>query len=84
MKQGIEELEVIQELMGDLIAKMEYGEGDFDERLGREKPKVEVMKMEMGEPEEEMGDDMGEVEEMLGEEEGPDEKFKKRLQSLRG
>ncbi len=81
MKQGIEELEVIQELMGDLIAKMEYGEGDFDERLGREKPKVEVMKMEMGEPEEE---EMGEVEEMLGEEEGPDEKFKKRLQSLRG
>jgi hypothetical protein len=76
-----EELKVIQDLMADLMEKMEYGEDDFSERLGREKPKVEVMKMEMGEPEEMESEEdcMPEMEEELG----PEEKLKQRLMKLR-
>jgi hypothetical protein len=61
------ELDVIMELMEDLQEKMQYGEGDFEERLGRKKPGIEVMKIEgklpMGEDEAEgMESEMGEDE----------------------
>ena len=40
------ELEIIQELMEELKDEMQYGEEDFSERLGKGKPKVEVMEIE--------------------------------------
>jgi hypothetical protein len=77
-------LNIIMDLMQELQNEMEYGKEDFEERLGRPKPQVEVMKMEgelpMGE---EMEGDMPE-DEMMMEEESPDEKLKNRIMKLRG
>lgn len=39
-------LEIIQQLMEELQGEMEYSKDDFEERLGRKKPKVEVVKIE--------------------------------------
>ena len=39
-------LQVIKELMDELQEKMEFGKDDFEERLGRKKPDIEVMKVE--------------------------------------
>lgn len=41
-----EKLRIIQELMEELQGEMEPGEDDFSDRLGRPKPKIEMMKME--------------------------------------
>ncbi len=75
-------LKAIADLMADLQEQMEYGEEDFSERLGREKPKVEVLEIEGKLPmegeedlEEDMDMDMGEDE---------DEMLKKRLMKMRG
>ncbi len=93
-----EELKVIQNLMEELQDKMSYGKDDLEERLGRKKPAIEVMKVE-GEMEPEGGelgdlrapempadDDespvMGMDEEE--EEESPEDKLKSRLMRLRG
>ena len=40
------ELQLIQELMSELSDQMELGEDDFNERLGRKKPAIEVTKIE--------------------------------------
>lgn len=40
------ELEIIKELMAELEDKMQPGKDDFEERLGRKKPGVEVLKVE--------------------------------------
>lgn len=40
------ELQIIQELMDQLQSEMEYSSDDLSERLGREKPGIEVVKME--------------------------------------
>ena len=40
------ELDVIKELMEELTDKMQYDKDDFEERLGRKKPSVEVVKIE--------------------------------------
>lgn len=73
-----QDLEIIKELMDELISEMEPGEEDFAERLGRKKPEVGMMKIEVeGEemPEEEMG---------FEEEEDEDSLLKKRLMKMRG
>lgn len=71
------EFDIIQDLMNELQSHMELSEDDLGERLGREKPKVEVMKLESEEPME--GDMMGDDMEM-----GPEEKLKARLMKMRG
>jgi len=43
--------------MKDLQEKMEYGEDDFAERLGRKKPDVEIAKISVGKPEGLMGEE---------------------------
>ncbi len=40
------ELEIIKELMAELESHMEPGKEDFEDRLGRGKPEVKVMKIE--------------------------------------
>jgi hypothetical protein len=57
------ELEVIMQLMEELQDKMSYGEDDFEERLGRKKPGIEVMKIE-GEMKDPEG--LQKAEEMMG------------------
>ncbi len=90
-----EELKVIMDLMQDLQNKMEYGEDDLSERLGRKKPGLEVVKIEgklpMGEEEgmeeeSEMPFGMGSsksMEEDCEMEDGPESQLKKRLLKLR-
>jgi len=73
-----QELQVIQDLMADLMEKMEYGEEDFAERLG--KPKAAAIEIEVG-PEMAEGEEMEEEED---EEEGPDAMLKQRLMKMRG
>lgn len=65
------------DLMEELQEKMQYGEEDFAERLGRKKPEAVEMEVKLE----------GESEEMpegFEEEEGPEEKLKSRLLKLRG
>lgn len=81
------ELGIIQELMEFLQDKMQYGEEDLSERLGRPKPEVQVTKIEGEMP---MGDDaemespdmdpMGGMDEM----ESPEDKLKHRIMKMRG
>ncbi len=83
-----QELQVIMDLMKDLQEKMEYSPDDFEERLGKKKPGIEVMKIEGELPveEAEMGEMPMEEEGMEGDmmEEGPEAALKKRLMKLRG
>lgn len=66
------EFEIIKELMQELEDKMQYGEDDLAERLGRKKPGVEVVKIEgkmpedpmMEKKEEELGMDLDQDQEM--------------------
>lgn len=53
-------LQIIQELMEQLQEEMQPSSDDFAERLGRAKPKVEVMSVEAEDP------DMESAEEELG------------------
>ncbi len=76
------DLDVIIDLMKDLQEKMQYGEDDFSERLGRKKPDMEIAKVSV-EPDMEP-DSMDPMEDMEMEEEDPDEKFKNRLMKMRG
>lgn len=89
-----EKLRIIQELMEQLQDEMAPGEDDFSDRLGRPKPKMEIMKMEahpddMGDGE---GDDL--MDKMMGrsmmasdgdgdEEDPRDAMLKQRLMKLR-
>ena len=81
-----ETLEIIKELMEQLQSEMKPGAEDFEERLGRKKPGVEVIKVEGKLP---MDDDMhGDGESMLADmgmedEMDPKEKLKRRLMKLR-
>jgi hypothetical protein len=54
------ELEVIKSLMEQLVEEMKPGAEDFEERLGRKKPGIEVLKIEG-----KLGDDEGEEENPL-------------------
>ncbi len=85
------ELELIQKLMDELQEKMQYGKEDFEERLGRKKPEIEVMKIEgkvpLGESDDEEDSEHFErVEEEPKDMEpsSPEEELKKRLMKLRG
>jgi hypothetical protein len=76
-----QDLEIIKDLMDELINEMEPGEEDFNERLGRKKPEIGMMKIEVeGEemPEDEVGMDF------MPEEEDEDSLLKKRLMKMRG
>lgn len=89
------ELEIIKELMAELESHMEPGKEDFEERLGRAKPEVKVMKIEgdmptedpmeekMESPEMEMGEDKGEMLGMDDDMMSDDEKLKARLMKMR-
>lgn len=91
-------LEIIKELMEQLQGEMSYGKDDFEERLGRKKPEIDVLKIEgkmdprkMGEMSESDDDD----EDMMHPEDeddaafldsreaGPEDELKKRLMKLR-
>ena len=76
----MEEFEIIEKLMEELKEKMQYGEEDFAERLGKKKPEVEVTKIE--------GEMPLEGEELMSGEmeiaESPEDKLKNRLLKLRG
>lgn len=74
------ELEMIIELMQELQGKMEHGEEDFSERLGRKKPEISMMKVEAG-PEVEGEIEMGMDDEEMPE--SPEDKLKNRLMKLR-
>ncbi len=76
-----QDLEIIKDLMDELIADMEPNENDFSERLGRKKPEIGMMKIEVeGEEMPEMeGEEMG-----FEEEEDEDSLLKKRLMKMRG
>lgn len=84
-----DELKIIRELMEQLEDEMKYSEDDFSERLGREKPKVDVVSISASEessedkPEEEEEEEN--FEEFREEEKSsPEEELKKRLLKLRG
>jgi hypothetical protein len=84
-------LMIIEKLMEELQDEMGYSADDFEERLGRKKPDVEIVKVkskvEPGIEIESLGDEEEpEFEEMseMGLEEDPDEKLKNRLLKLRG
>lgn len=90
-----QELQIIQELMEVLQDKMQFGEDDLSERLGRQKPEVEVMKIEgksEGDPmlegaEAESGMDLDADKEMSMEDEfddSPEAKLKRRIMQMRG
>ncbi len=72
-----QKLQIISQLMEELQGLMGHSEDDLGERLGREKPQVEV-KMET--------ESLGEMpeEEMMDEDCGPEEKLKSRIMKLRG
>jgi hypothetical protein len=73
-------MEIISQLMEELQDLMGPSSGDFEERLGRPKPEMEIKVESEGAPmESDMGDGM--------EDEGfgsPEDKFKNRLMKLRG
>lgn len=82
MKDHKQELQIIMELMQELQDEMEMSESDFDERLGRKKPGVEVLKIEGELPlDEEHLDEMEMSEEP--EELSPEEMLKRRIESMR-
>lgn len=54
-------LQIIKELMEQLQDEMSYGKEDFEERLGRKKPEVEIVKMKSESP------GMEKLEEVVGE-----------------
>jgi len=81
-------MQVIAELMEELQGMMEYDESDLSSRLGREKPSVDVVKIEGEIP----GESMDDMDSMEGEDpeamdglepESPEEKLKSRLMKLR-
>lgn len=74
--------DMIIDLMTQLKEEMEYGEDDFNERLGREKkPKVEMMAVEGEMP---MDGDEEATDGLCENEEGGDLDLKKRLAKIRG
>lgn len=75
-----QDLEIIRDLMDELIGEMEPGEKDFSERLGREKPELAMVKMEVGPEEEPMEDEEKEIEFEMD----PKEELKKRIMKMRG
>jgi hypothetical protein len=85
------ELSIIMDLMKKLQEKMQYGEEDFAERLGRKKAPeaVEIAKVSIGESklpgmEGDMEGGLEEEEDMLEEDESPEAKLKNRILKLRG
>lgn len=81
-----DELKIIRELMEQLEDEMKYSEDDFSERLGREKPKVDVVSISASdESREDQPEEEEDFEEFKEEEKSsPEEELKKRLLKLRG
>ena len=88
----MKELEIIRQLMEKLEQEMSHDVDDFDSRLGRKKPDVEIMKVSRDLPlekEEEYGEDLGEEDlEMEPEEQGmlggEEDDLMRRISKLRG
>lgn len=89
------DLDMIIKLMEELKDGMEYGEEDFNERLGKQKPEVEVLKvegemplkkgvMEEGCEEDEMDHEFDEDSGSFFAKNDPEESLKKRVMKLRG
>ena len=75
------ELQIIQELMDKLSEQMELSEDDLGSRLGRQKPSLEAVKIEVEpEMEEEESEEMPMEEPEMS---SPDESLKSRLMKLR-
>lgn len=61
-------LQIIKELMEQLQEEMSYGADDFEERLGRKKPEIEIVEMKSQSPK------LEKLEEVVGEDlDGDDE-----------
>lgn len=75
-------MQIITELMDELQGMMEYGEEDFSSRLGRQKPDLEVVKVEGEMPMDEDEDMEMPMEDEM--EDSPESKLKSRLLKLRG
>lgn len=74
--------EIIKQLMEELQDEMQPNSDDFSERLGREKPSVEVMKMSGDGDDSDMDSGMPmDDDDMM---QSPDDKLKSRLMKLRG
>ena len=82
------ELQMIQDLMQQLQDEMQYGKKDFEERLGRKEPGVEVLKIEGEVPMQAEPDESPEMDDMEPEMDAEpmdgDEDLKQRLMKLRG
>lgn len=76
------ELEIIMELMEELKDSMEYNKDDFESRLGRKKPEIEVLKIE-GDLEEMPEEDMEDESPMMMEP-SEEDSLKQRIMKLRG
>jgi len=57
------DLEIIKELMEKLAGEMSYSKDDFEERLGRKKPDVEILKVKAGKMPMDMDSEDGAMEE---------------------
>lgn len=77
-------LEIIQDLMSELQDLMSPGADDFEERLGRAKPDMAVMKISAGSDEPDGDEDSGDLGDMDEDFMSPEEKLKSRLMKLRG
>ncbi len=92
------QLAIIKDLMEQLVGEMSPGKDDFEERLGRKKPGLEIMKVEGKLPLGEAGEDPLEEKMETPDEEkmeddmsghmsmddlSPQEKLKKRIMNLR-
>lgn len=88
----MDKMSIIKELMDQLIDEMEMKPEDFDERLGRKKPDIEVLKVEGKiEPSEmdleDEGEDLDQEMDMVEDEsieQSPEDELKRRLMKLRG
>lgn len=74
-------LEIIKRLMEELTEKMEYNTDDFEARLGRKKPDMEVSVIKSDMP----IDEVDEIEEVpgMGDDEDDADSLKDRLMRLR-
>jgi hypothetical protein len=82
MMDNAKELEIIMELMEELKDSMEYNKDDFESRLGRKKPEIEVLKIE-GDLEEMPEEDMEDESPMMMEP-SEEDSLKQRIMKLRG
>lgn len=74
--------EIIMQLMEELKEEMQPSGDELGMRLGRKKPEVDAVKMEIEAEPMEIGEDEGD--EMAMMEEGPEDALKSRIMKMRG